>query len=680
MPEIQTPVAVALLYQTNQFGGHLRDALRELGAAVVYETLTADIDRDKLEGSGARVVIVNLDADSDPQIDHVYDLLDAGDYQVVFNEAQVSANLSGWDHARWARNLAAKVLKQPDIAEPPRPFGAEAVPTPVQTSAAGVPVAEKPGDHAPTRIAQAEPPVVVAIASADLPPSELPPSERPTVEMPLPEFAHEASPPAADLDIAALAEFAQLAEPDIGVRDDAAERAAFAPIAAGPVVAEPVVAGDSANDFAAELDALFADAGPMQTAPADTQISLPAEFDLALESPTPMRDHVESLEAIDIPFDAADPQAPLASSIPTGVAAPPLELAELHTEFPAIFDQLDRTQSDQVQSERVQFDHTELDEVAASIPKASDDSFKPADLPAAASAQADDPDPDSLLPMEWTLEHTDSDAAAAPAKPFGIEKISAGDYLAPLVDEPTAKQQPALPVDGLTLELMPMEEAIAPPTYSNPNYSSETWLDGSRPAQKLKVGTGAGVQRVFVLGASIGGPEAVRDFLTALPVGFPVLFVLAQHMGEEFLELMSAQLAKSVALTVRNPSHGERVGHGEILIVPTSQRMQVDAEGVVTLAHLAEKSQYSPSIDQVLHDIADTFGGQAGAIIFSGMAHDAVEGSQYLKSKGGTIWAQDPDTCVISSMVDGAREAGVVDFLGSPKQLAEKMIADYGKG
>ena len=150
-------------------------------------------------------------------------------------------------------------------------------------------------------------------------------------------------------------------------------------------------------------------------------------------------------------------------------------------------------------------------------------------------------------------------------------------------------------------------------------------------------------------------------------------------MGEEFLELMSAQLAKAVALTVRNPTHGEHVGHGEVLVVPTTHRLQVDAEGVVTLAHLPRKTPYSPSIDQVLRDVADEFGDKAGAIVFSGMAHDAIEGSQYLKSKGGVVWAQDPETCVVSSMVDGAREAGVVDFLGSPKQLAAKMIAAYGK-
>ena len=81
----------------------------------------------------------------------------------------------------------------------------------------------------------------------------------------------------------------------------------------------------------------------------------------------------------------------------------------------------------------------------------------------------------------------------------------------------------------------------------------------------------------------------------------------------------------------------------------------------------------------MLRDVADQFGDKAGAIIFSGMAQDAIEGSKYLKSKGGVIWAQDPDTCAISTMVDGVTQTGVVSFIGSPQELAAKMIADYGK-
>jgi two-component system chemotaxis response regulator CheB/chemosensory pili system protein ChpB (putative protein-glutamate methylesterase) len=397
--------------------------------------------------------------------------------------------------------------------------------------------------------------------------------------------------------------------------------------------------------FAAELDALFAAADTAKQSSAELDIGLPADFDLA-DLSAPVADETIELSGDDISLGESN-------------------VAELQDEFPAIFDQ--------------------LDVAAASVPEANDSTFnfKPAARPAAEQAKMSEP----VLPPDWSLDDLGSESGGTDetsAAPFGVEKMSTSEYLAPEVGEGTAKQQATLPkTDGeLSLELVPMEEAVAPEIQMSAQ-STELWMEGSRATEKIKPATtaaGAGVQKVFVLGASIGGPEAVRDFLGALPAGFPVLFILAQHMGEEFLELMSAQLRKSIAMTVRNPTHGERVGHGEVLIVPTTHRLQVDRDGVLTLAHLPEKPPYSPSIDLVLRDVADQFGADAGAIIFSGMAHDAVEGSKYLKEKGGVVWVQDPETCVISSMVDGAREAGVVSFTGSPAQLATKMIADFGNG
>jgi two-component system chemotaxis response regulator CheB/chemosensory pili system protein ChpB (putative protein-glutamate methylesterase) len=631
-------LAVAILQSTEE--RHLKQALQELGAAVVYEAPPAQIDRDKLEGSGARVVIVNLDAESDSYIDQLYDVLDAGDYEVVFNDAQVSSNLQGWDQARWARNLAAKLLHKPEIAEPPRPPGAEAVPTPAQTLEAHVPVAEKPGPAEPERV--------------DLPP---------TIEMPVPQQLRDAAhaEPASGLDIGALADFADLIAPPEPVL------AAPAPAAAPP---------KAHDDFGAELDALFAAAESKPPAasdkgakPADDlgelEFDLPAEFNLA-DAPEEETAGASVDLGIDIPFgDLAAEELPSAPPPPPPTpAAPPVAAAPAPSaklppaqkagsggfdEFPAIFDQLDLAATD--------------------VPEATDGAFKPAALPEKPAQ------PSASFPTDWGLEDVDlggADEGGKPGAPGKLQRMSAADFLAPDVEESsTAAQQETMPSSFGGLELMPMEDAIAP--------QNQTQAAAPAPNAPLKVGTGTGVQHVFVLGASIGGPEAVRDFLGALPVRFPVLFILAQHMGEEFLDLMAAQLAKAIKLTVRKPTHGERVSHGEVLIVPTTHRLQVDPEGVVTLAHLREKSQYSPSIDQVLHDVADQFGGKSGAIVFSGMAHDAIDGSQYLKSRGGTVWVQDPDTCVVSSMVDGARAAGVVDFVGSPQQLAAKMIAEYGK-
>ncbi len=636
MPKIADSgdMRVALLYPTTQHGNQLRDALNELGASVVYETAAANIDRDALENSGARTVVVNLGPDSEDYIDQLYDVLDAGDYNVVFNEANVTEALQGWDHARWARNLASKILSRPEVATPPRPPGAEAVPTPVQKSASGVPVAEKPSTYTFDKPSSpVEPPTLTQLK---------PVAEKPTMELEVPqefridEVGNEGVEGAA-LDITDLGEFAEGDALDIP-----------SDVSPSPV-APPRVEQQRADDaFAAELDALFAAADTAKTSPApnnEFDIGLPDDFDLSDMSSQPAAAHEETIELSDTSLDHN------------------ASVAELHDEFPAIFDQ--------------------LDVAAAGVPEATSDEFKPALRPTAAE-QAQAPSP--VLPPDWSLEDLSEDSGDAPktAAPFGIEKVAAEDYLAPPVEEAAPKQKSTLPsFDSLSLELMPMEEAVAP-QIQTPVQSTELWLDGSRATEKVKSATPTAgtttVKNVFVLGASIGGPEAVRDFLGALPAGFPALFILAQHMGEEFLELMSAQLRKAIALTVRNPTHGEHAGHGEVLIVPTTHRLQVSRDGVITLAHLPEKPPYSPSIDMVLRDVADQFGADGGAIIFSGMAHDAVEGSKAIKEKGGFVWVQDPDTCVISSMVDGAREAGVVSYVGSPAQLAQKMIADHSGG
>ncbi|MCW9030272.1 MAG: hypothetical protein OQK58_02185, partial [Gammaproteobacteria bacterium] len=45
-------------------------------------------------------------------------------------------------------------------------------------------------------------------------------------------------------------------------------------------------------------------------------------------------------------------------------------------------------------------------------------------------------------------------------------------------------------------------------------------------------------KNVWVLGASLGGPEALKRFLAEIPADLPVTFVIAQHLGENFVSLL----------------------------------------------------------------------------------------------------------------------------------------------
>lgn len=270
----------------------------------------------------------------------------------------------------------------------------------------------------------------------------------------------------------------------------------------------------------------------------------------------------------------------------------------------------------------------------------------------------------------WSLEDIGDTPPPPPTGPanFGIEKVTAAEYLAP--EGGDAAAQPPMPsLSELSLELIPLEEAVSPTREPSPDH--ENWFDPDSVKAKI--------QQVWVLGASVGGPESVREFLAEFPRDYPALFLLAQHLGDEFVDMMAKQLAKATQLTVRTPSHGERVAHGDVVIVPNSHRLQIDPMGVVVLERDAAELAHRPSINRVIEDVASRYGAAGGAIVFSGMSDDAIAGCRVLAEKGGTVHAQSPESCVVSTMVEGVIESGVASFVGTPKELAATLMAELDR-
>jgi chemosensory pili system protein ChpB (putative protein-glutamate methylesterase) len=184
----------------------------------------------------------------------------------------------------------------------------------------------------------------------------------------------------------------------------------------------------------------------------------------------------------------------------------------------------------------------------------------------------------------------------------------------------------------------------------------------------------AGARQVWVLGASIGGPQAVKQFISALPADLPVALVLAQHIGSGFVELLAAQLRRVTELEVSAAEDGQTLRHGQLVVAPVEHRMVIVEGGRVELQPISERSVYSPSIDRVMADVAARYGANSGAIVFSGMGNDGVQGSQAIVERGGIVWAQNAASCVISSMADSVRAAGLASHSGTPDELAASLV------
>lgn len=122
---------IALLFDDGELVGQLREALHERGAQIVHEGSLAQLSRSVLDACGAQVLVINLDGDAEETLERLHDMIDDGRPRVVFNDAQASRGLNGWDRARWARHLAVKVLAHGDI-DPPRPEQAPTLATKAQ--------------------------------------------------------------------------------------------------------------------------------------------------------------------------------------------------------------------------------------------------------------------------------------------------------------------------------------------------------------------------------------------------------------------------------------------------------------------------------------------------------------------------------------------------------------------
>ncbi len=183
---------------------------------------------------------------------------------------------------------------------------------------------------------------------------------------------------------------------------------------------------------------------------------------------------------------------------------------------------------------------------------------------------------------------------------------------------------------------------------------------------------------LWVLGASLGGPAALKRFFGALVEPIPVCFVIAQHIDAHFVAVLGKILEQSNSFYhVQVLSRPSLIEAGWTLLVPIEKRLRfLDAGQIVHSAH-NWTPPYSPCIDDVLLDAVNAYHSQVHCIIFSGMGEDGSAGAARIRNEGGEVWVQDRDSCASSVMPDAIVQHDLATYQGTPEQLAEKLMARY---
>lgn len=181
---------------------------------------------------------------------------------------------------------------------------------------------------------------------------------------------------------------------------------------------------------------------------------------------------------------------------------------------------------------------------------------------------------------------------------------------------------------------------------------------------------------VVFLGASMGGPSAVKEFLDNLSPTLPICILLAHHFNQTMIGTLPRILNRHNDWRCQVITSSQRLQSGQCLIAPIDKQIVCDSTGRIILLDKAWDGDYKPAIGQILKNTSDVYGGELINIIFSGMGNDGAQYLDLIQDNDSQLWVQDPKVSACPSQPQAIIDSGYCDFIGSPVALAQKLT-DY---
>ncbi len=168
---------------------------------------------------------------------------------------------------------------------------------------------------------------------------------------------------------------------------------------------------------------------------------------------------------------------------------------------------------------------------------------------------------------------------------------------------------------------------------------------------------------VVALASSAGGIGGLGRLLGGLDSDLPVPVLVVQHLDRRHETVIAEVLSRRTRLKVKLAESGETARPGTVYIAPPDRHLLVGAGGVLTLTSTELVHFLRPSADLLFESMAGAYGPQAIACVLTGTGGDGAMGVDAVKSRGGTVIAQDPDTAEFKGMPAAAVGTGAVDYV-----------------
>jgi two-component system chemotaxis response regulator CheB len=186
------------------------------------------------------------------------------------------------------------------------------------------------------------------------------------------------------------------------------------------------------------------------------------------------------------------------------------------------------------------------------------------------------------------------------------------------------------------------------------------------PAPPLQPTPHTGALDIVVIGISTGGPQALKRIIPLLPTDFPIPIAIVMHMPVGYTEMYARALDDLSQLHIAEASEGAEVRAGVVLLAAAGRHLTLRRQpgSAMVVAHLDAHpfdTLHRPSVDVLFQSAADVYGQRVLGLVMTGMGTDGQQGAAWIKARGGMMWTEAEETCVVYGMPRAVVEAGLSD-------------------
>lgn len=182
------------------------------------------------------------------------------------------------------------------------------------------------------------------------------------------------------------------------------------------------------------------------------------------------------------------------------------------------------------------------------------------------------------------------------------------------------------------------------------------------------------------IGASAGGLSAIESFFSALPVTVTtgMAFVIVQHLAPDHKSILSELVKRFTQLQVHEVEDGVNVRPDCIYVIPPNRDLAL-INGILQLLQPVTPRVQRMPIDFFFRSLARDRREGAVCIILSGTGSDGTGGARAIKSEGGMVMVQKPESAEFDGMPCSAIASGMADYVLAPNAMPARLMAFFDR-